>query len=161
MNNLHIINYNDFTPAELCNYLEERHYVQILSDLGSTKNYIETLTIEEDTPLIELINTLFHKLDLEINQLFTKDHILLFPYLIQNKDTVINLAPINLIHQRIIDILQKLRGLMNNYVQQPGWSNHFKICSNELHSLEQNIHHVIYVKEVFLWSKVKTSAIES
>ncbi len=158
MHNLHIINYNDFSAEELCNYLEERHYTQVLADLETTQNYIEFLLADSDenSELTGLINTLFHKLREEVQQLFVKDHILLYPHVKQNPGKYISLAPINTIHQRIMSILQKLRGLMNNYVQQPNWSNQFKICCNELYAIEQNIQHILYIKENFLWTKIKS-----
>ncbi|HUM50715.1 MAG TPA: hypothetical protein PK431_02830 [Chitinophagales bacterium] len=156
MQNLHVINYNDFLPSELCLYLEERHYVQILSDLASTKKYIENLISTENIENGNLIQSLFIKLEDEIKNLFVKDRILLFPHIIKNYDVPINLAPINLLHQRISTILQKLRSLMNNYIQQPSWSNQYKICCNELYSLEENIRMVLYIKENYLWIKLNS-----
>ncbi|MBK9328229.1 MAG: hypothetical protein IPM95_02715 [Sphingobacteriales bacterium] len=155
MHNLHIINYNDFSAEELCNYLEERHYPQILADLETTQNYLEFLSSEEHSETTDLTNTLFHKLQEEVKQLFVKDHILLFPHVKKHPVSQISLAPINSIHQRVMAILQKLRGLMNNYVQQPNWSNQFKICCNELYAIEQNIQHILYIKENFLWTKIE------
>lgn len=71
---------------------------------------------------------------------------------------VINLEPVNQIHGKISTILMQLRKLMNNYVQQPGWSNQLKICCNELYALEQSIQHVLYIKENFLWTKINNPA---
>jgi hypothetical protein len=51
-----------------------------------------------------------------------------------------------------------LRKLLNNYIQQPEWSNQFKICFNEIFSLEQTIQQVLYIKENFLWTKVNVIA---
>lgn len=159
MHNLHIINYNDFTPNELCHYLEERHYIQILTDMESIQKYLVNLTYKDDSEIIELISVVFRKLYVEVKQLFTKDSILLFPHLKNNENVQICLTPVNLLHQKINVILQQLRKLMNNYVQQPAWSNQLKICCNELFALEQSIQHVLYIKENFLWTKI--NAIES
>ncbi|HRH58877.1 MAG TPA: hypothetical protein PLS10_14600 [Chitinophagales bacterium] len=156
MHNLHIINYSDFTADELCHYLEDRHYMQILTDMESIQKYLENLSCNEENDLIELVNVIFHKLNVEVKQLFSKDKILLFPHLKKNVETPICLTPVNLLHQRINAILQQLRKLMNNYVQQPAWSNQFKICCNELFTLEQSIQHVLYIKENFLWTKINT-----
>ncbi len=154
MHNLHIINYSDLSISELCLYLEQRHYKQVLSDLELAAKYINDAEQNEHTELTGLIKILFDKLDAEIKQLFVKDNLLLFPHFIKNTHTQINLAPVNAIHQRVMNILQKLRGLLNNYVQQPEWSNAFKICCNELYALEQNMQHILYVKENFLWPKM-------
>ncbi len=154
MHNLHIINYNDFTADELCQYLEERHYKQILADMDAIQKYLENITYSEDSDVIELINIVFQKLHDEVKQLFVRDSILLFPHLKNNVEREICLTPINLLHHQINTILQQLRKLMNNYVQQPNWSNQFKICCNELFALEQSIQHILYIKENFLWTKI-------
>jgi hypothetical protein len=158
MHNLHILNYNDFTADELCQYLEERHYTQILADMESIQNYLMNLNCLEDSEIVEVAIVVFSKLNTEVKQLFTKDSILLFPHLKNNSTVKINLEPVNLIHGKISAILMQLRKLMNNYVQQPGWSNQLKICCNELYALEQSIQHVLYIKENFLWTKINSFA---
>lgn len=161
MHNLHIINYSDFEVGELCQYLEDRHYVQVLEDFETTGRYLMQLQPEsEETKVIELLNALFNKLHVEVKQLFVKDRILLFPHVKYHAEKEISLEPINQVHQRIIDLLQKMRGLMNNYVQQPKWTNQFKICCNELYALEQNIQHILYIKENFLWTKVNHTSVK-
>lgn len=157
MQNFQVINYNDFLPNELCHYLEERHYVQILTDLNTTQKYLDNLIISENTEEVTLLNALFLKLSTEINQLFVKDRILLFPHIIKNIQLEINLNPFNVLHQRINTILQKLRGLMNNYVQQPKWSNQLKICCNELYALDEKIRMVLFIKENYLWTRINSS----
>ncbi|HPA36856.1 MAG TPA: hypothetical protein PLA16_10835 [Chitinophagales bacterium] len=154
MYNLHIINYNDFTADELCHYLEERHYPQILTDFKMIERYIDQLVCSEDDESSTLIHAIFHKLETEVKQLFTKDKILLFPYIINHQESSISLQPINQLHQRILGLLQRMRGLLNNYVQQPEWSSNRKICSNELYALEQSIQRVLYIKENYLWTKI-------
>ncbi|MFN8283473.1 MAG: hypothetical protein U0U67_09685 [Chitinophagales bacterium] len=155
MQNLHVINYNDLSAEELCLYLEERHYVQVSADLSSVKRYIDNLINSDCNDQISLLQVLFIKLSDEVRQLFIKDKILLFPHIKNHRQSGINLAPINLLHQRISTILQKLRGLMNNYVQQPSWSSNLKICCNELYALEENIRMTLYIKENYLWTKIK------
>lgn len=156
MQNLHVINYNDFLPSELCHYLEERHYVQILSDLETAEKYLDNLIASENIENASLIQSLFIKLEDEIKNLFVKDRILLFPHIIKKLNIPINLMPINLVHQRISNLLQKFRCLMNNYIQQPNWSNQYKIFCNELYSLEENIRMVLYIKENYLWTKLNS-----
>ena len=157
MHNLHIINYNDFTSEELCHYLEDRHYTQILTDMESIQKYLVNLSIKDDSELIELINVVFRKLQAEVKQLFVKDNILLFPHMLNNAHVKINLGPVNQLHKQISGVLQQLRKLMNNYVQQPSWSNQLKIACNELFALEQSIQHVLYIKENFLWTKINNT----
>jgi len=154
MHRLHIITYHDFTVDELCQYLQERHYPQILGDMEAIQKYLVNLACNEDAELINLLDIIFRQLHLEVKQLFTKDSILLFPHLIDKEGIQINLKPINQIHQKINTILIQLRKLLNNYVQQPDWSNLFKICFNELFALEQSIQYVLYIKENFLWTKI-------
>jgi hypothetical protein len=156
MQQLHTINYHSFSPDELCNYLEARYYKQITLDFEPAKKYLIELAQNENSQTTDLLITLFDKLELEVVQLFVKDRILLFPFVVQQQPNSISLKPINIIHQRIITLLQKIRELMNNYVQQPHWSSLHKICSSELYGLEQLIHHVFYVKENFLWTKINS-----
>ena len=131
MHNLHIINYNDFSADELCHYLEDRHYTQIIADMESIQSFLMNLNCVEESEIVEVANVVFRKLYTEVKQLFTKD---------------------------ISSILMQLRKLMNTYVQQPGWSNQLKICCNELYALEQSIQHVLYIKENFLWTKINNPA---
>lgn len=158
MHNLHIINYNDFSADELCHYLEDRHYTQIITDMESIQSFLMNLNCLEESEIVEVTNVVFSKLYTEVKQLFTKDSILLFPHLKNNVTVKINLEPVNQIHGKISTILMQLRKLMNNYVQQPGWSNQLKICCNELYALEQSIQHVLYIKENFLWTKIDNPA---
>jgi iron-sulfur cluster repair protein YtfE (RIC family) len=157
MQHLHTVNYHNFSPNELCNYLDERYYTEISHNLETTYKYLTELAENENNQTTDLVLTLFAKLDFEIKQLFAKDRILLFPHLIAQHEQNISLAPINIIHQKIINLLQKIRELMNNYVQQPTWSTTYKICCNELYGLEQLIHYVFYVKENFLWTRINTA----
>lgn len=157
---LHSIDYHDFTIDELCDYLEERHYKQILSDMEITHYYLTHLSYTEQLDSAELINILFRKLQIELKQLFTKDSILIFPHLKKRSEVYVNLEPINTIHQKINGLLQQIRKLLNNYIQQPHWSSSIKICCNELYSLEQEVQLVLYLKENFLWTKINAASNE-
>lgn len=159
MRSLHAINYHNFSPNEICHYLDDRYYSQIIQNFDKTQKYIEELPETDYSPTLEVVITLFHKLQLEVNQLFIKDRILIFPHVIKKQSTSISLVPINIIHQRIIVLLQKIRELMNNYVQQPAWSSAYNIFCNELYGLEQLIHYVFYVKENFIWTRINAVVI--
>lgn len=154
MHKLHIINFNDFSVEELSKYLEDRYYTQILLDIESIQNLLDELSCNEDTEIVSVLNFIYSQLSVEVKQLFTKDKILLFPHLKNRPNTPINLRPFIQIHQKINIILIQLRKLLNNYIQQPEWTNQFKICFNEIFSLEQTIQQVLYIKENFLWTKV-------
>jgi len=154
MQQLHNINYQNFSPNELCNYLEDRYYNQVIQNFQTTRKYLNDLIQQEHSQTIDLIIVLFNKLEIEAKQLFAKDRILLFPHIIAQHTAGICLKPINEIHQRIIVLLQKIRSLMNNYVQQPHWSALYKISCNELLGIEQMLNHVLYVKENFLWTRI-------
>lgn len=159
MRNLHVINYNNFSPNEICQYLDDRYYSQVLQDFETVNKYIINLPQSDYTQSLELVITLFYKLETEINQLFVKDRILLFPHVISEQAFSISLVPINIIHQRIMTLLQKIREIMNNYVQKPTWSSAYKIFSNELYSLEQLIHHILFVKENYIWTRVNSTIV--
>lgn len=157
MQNIHAINYTDFSPNELCTYLEERYYTQIINDFENTKKYLKDLLQDEYSQNIDLVNSLFYKLEGETTKLFARDRILLFPHITNPTPAGICLKPMTEIHQRIIDLLQKIRGFMNNYVPQPLWSTNMKICCNELYVLEQEIQYVLYIKENFLWTRINNN----
>lgn len=154
MHTLQIINYYNFSSEELCQYLEERYYTQILSDMLTVQKYLTQLACNEDSDVVSVMNVVFQQLEQEVKQLFTKDKLLLFPYFKKQTEVNINLQPVQQIHQKIQTILIQLRKLLNNYIQQPDWSNGYKICVNELYALEQSIHQVLYIKENYLWAKL-------
>jgi len=154
MQNLCTINFSNFEPKSLCNYLENRIYLQVLSNIEITQKYVFELLQEDDSQTNDLLNSLVDIIFKEIRQLFTKDKLILFPHLISNNSTKINLEPTNEIHKRINRLLEKIRYLMNNYVAKPEWTSTHEICCNELFNLEQSILFIFYIKENYLWSKI-------
>lgn len=159
MNPTYIINYHDLSVDELCQYLEERCYSKILLDMESIQECLLQMIDTEDSELLNILHVVFFQLQTEVKQLFTKDRIILFRHIKSRTETPINLIPISQIHQKINTIMMQLRKLLNNYVQQPDWSNAFKICFNELYLLEQSLQHVLYLKENFLWTQVNKSMV--
>lgn len=157
MQSLHTLNFNDFSPSEICNYLSDRYFVQVMHNFEVSKKYLTALYEENQDQNIEWINNIFNILYEETKHLFSKDKILLFPHMMAQNATGINLEPVNEIHKRIIVLLNKIRNLMNNYVAQPNWSSVQKICCNELYNLEQSLLYVLYIKENFIWTRSKNN----
>ncbi|MEZ5054640.1 MAG: hypothetical protein R2807_07760 [Chitinophagales bacterium] len=154
MQHLYTLNFENFTSKELCSYLEDRMYIQVISNIENSKKYVFELMKEDDSQSNDLINSLLDILEKEIKQLFTKDRMILFPNLISQNPIKLNIEPINEIHKRINRLLEKIRYLLNNFVVKPDWTSTHKICCNELYNLEQSILYVFYVKENFLWTKI-------
>lgn len=159
MQSLHTLNFNDFSPNEICTYLADRYFVQVLHNFDVSKKYLITLYNESHDQNIEWLNTIFDILHEETKHLFSKDKILLFPHLVTPNAAGINLEPVNEIHKKIIGLLSKIRNSMNNYIAQPNWSSTQKICCNELFNLEQSLLYVLYIKENFIWTRSKTNFI--
>ncbi|HRB69843.1 MAG TPA: hypothetical protein PLC92_07030, partial [Chitinophagales bacterium] len=80
MQNLCTINFSNFEPKSLCNYLENRIYLQVLSNIEITQKYVFELLQEDDSQTNDLLNSLVDIIFKETRQLFTKDKLILFPH---------------------------------------------------------------------------------
>ncbi len=147
------LDFTKYTPDELCHYLEHKHFEHIKHQFEAALVYFQELHDEHLYIETEhLLVLLFKKLKEEVLQLIRRDTLIIFP-LISNNENQPSFVSSLQAHKRIIDILQKIRNLTNNYIQQPEWSKTYKFCCIELLELEEQIQEVIYIKENFILQK--------
>lgn len=143
-------------PKGLCILIENECQSAIRSSCKIIADYFaENAKQELPDPLYELVQLLFTKLQDEIEHLFRKETGLIFPAVKSAKPgyTISCKVPENIhqIQQGIINLLLKLRQLLNNYVVQPGWSREWRSCVNELFVLEREVHQWIYIEQSLLY----------
>ncbi|MES2774803.1 MAG: hypothetical protein V4722_11500 [Bacteroidota bacterium] len=158
----HLVNVTELEPADLCNYLEHKCYTGLGQSLQTITHYIEDLSAEpEGAEQVHLCSLLFQKLKDETGQLIRNDTLIIFPLIRNDKGTkpcTARKLPVELIrsmHQKIMQLLERIRHQNNNYISKPTWSNTLRICTNELFQLEQQLQQVIYMKENTLLPKVE------
>jgi iron-sulfur cluster repair protein YtfE (RIC family) len=146
-------------PEALCDFIEKECQTAINTSCTKITHYFSQETNKElPEPTFELAQILYAKLDDEVQHLFLKELGIIFP-------AIKNAGPGHCIHERIpdsiqhtqqviINLLLKLRQLLNNYVIQPGWNNEWKTCLNELFLLENLIHQWIYIEQSLLYPSI-------
>lgn len=161
MPDVHLVDYNSLMPEELCNYLEHKVYGSIRQLLQTCHHYNGQLhTMEKDVPS-DLLGLVFMRLQDETQQMMRNDELIIFPLIRNDKGTrpcPARKLPVEMMrqmHQKILQLLEKIRMLSNNYIAKPGWSSAYKIYCSELFSLEQQLQQAIYIKENVLLEKVK------
>lgn len=146
-------------PQGLCMLIENECQREIRSSCKEISDYFsEESNQEVPDPVYELVQLLFAKLQDEVEHVFLKETGLIFPAIRSAGPGYA--APQKLpesMHQTqqgIINLLQKLRQLLNNYVVQPGWSKAWRACVNELFVLEREIHQWIYIEQSLLYPSI-------
>jgi hypothetical protein len=146
---------NTFTTPELCRYIEVKFYNQIQLHCNVIKLFIDDCKI--DYEVFDLLTLLFNKFEMEINRIIKNDSLILFQKMIHLNfySTEISLDKIKKKHSLIIELLQKIRVLFNNYIYLPSWNINTKLISNEFLELENTINNCIFIKENFLWIRIQ------
>jgi iron-sulfur cluster repair protein YtfE (RIC family) len=160
MPDVHLVDVNSLAPADLCNYLEHKYYNNIRQSIQTVQHYVNDLENSSEGKA-DLLILLFIRLKDETQQMIRNDELIIFP-LIRNDKGVrpcpARKLPIEMMrqmHQKIMQVLEKIRQLVNNYIVLSNWDAAFKICCNELYSLEQLLQQAIYIKENVLLHKIK------
>ena len=152
-------------PAGLCDFIEKECQTDIKTSCQKiTYYFFQESNKEISEPVFELIQILYVKLDDEVQHLFLKESGIIFPAIKKlEPGTFIQQKIPDTIHQTqqiIINLLLKLRQLLNNYVTHPGCDKEWKACVNEIFILENLIHQWIYIEQSLLYpaitSKVNT-----
>ena len=140
----------------LCMLIENECQSEIRSSCKVIADYFAENTKQEvPDPLYELVQLLFTKLQDEVEHLFRKETVLIFPVIKNVKSAYTILSKVTesiyQTQQGIINLLLKLRQLLNNYTVQPGWSREWRSCVNELFVLEREVHQWIYIEQSVLY----------
>ncbi len=146
-------------PAGLCNFIETECQPDINASFEKITGYFSVENNKEiPEPVFELAQLLYAKLDDEVQHLFRKESGLIFPAIkkASSGSPIEQKIPdsIQTTQKVIINLLQKLRQITNNYVIQPNWSKEWKSCVNELFVLESKIHQWIYIEQSMLYPTI-------
>jgi iron-sulfur cluster repair protein YtfE (RIC family) len=151
------------TAPELCDFLEKAFYAEIRQLLETIQQHVDEIPGEGDaSSQVELFSLLFSKLKDEVMQMMRNDKLIIFPLIRNDKQETpcparkLPLQMIQNMHQKIMQLLEKIRQQANNYLPKPGWQPAFIHSSAEMFKLEQEIHKAIYTKENELLKKVST-----
>ena len=138
----------ELSPESLCKIIENNckkiaHY------------FDEEPNRELPVAVSELVQLIFAKLQDELQHLFLKESGILFPGIKKHDpDFLVEPRLSENIHQTqkiIVNLLLKLRQLLNNYVIHPEWSKEWKTCVNEIFQLENKVHQWIYIEQSLLY----------
>lgn len=157
---------NFLSPVGLCNLVEFEYQAEIRASCSAIDRYLSTHPAIREVSLSvsELMQLIFSKLEDELKHLFLKETGIVFPCIKKRYHTDKNIfeqyldykvfETVHNSHQVIIDLTQKIRGLMDNYIIKSGWSRDWKNCVTEMSLLENKILFCIQVEEELLYPKV-------
>lgn len=153
------VNLSDLSVDEICEYLQYKHYHHILSDFEILRKYIYTCNLHEkdNDDTHGILRILIDKLYQDCNLLIKNDTYIFFPK-IKNETEVIQKNTLEIfkkIHQNIIENLNKIKKLYNNYQQEKYWNSYTQLSMIEMIQIDETIRNIIYIKEKYIWNKIK------
>jgi iron-sulfur cluster repair protein YtfE (RIC family) len=157
----HLVEVNELSPPQLCHYIEQKHYLPIRQSLATLREYAEKLQHSDIEPeKLGLAAMLFVRLMEEMEQVIRNDLMILFPLVLQEVTGVRNSSihiPLQMIREKnkkILNLLERLRALANNFILKPEWDTDTRMFFEELFTLDQMISQAIYLKENVLLPKL-------
>jgi iron-sulfur cluster repair protein YtfE (RIC family) len=156
----HLVEVNELSPPQLCQYIHQKQYLPITQAFDSIEEYASEAEQHNDSlEILGLVSLLFHKLKDETAQLIRNDEQIIFPLIkklgIQPQLHAPHL-PLKMIREKnkkILNLLEKLRLVANGYMLKPEWSSDVRLYFEELFNLDQMIAQAIYLKENVLLPK--------
>jgi Regulator of cell morphogenesis and NO signaling len=158
---------NDLTPQKLCNLITLEYHPEILTLCTNIDNYFSDHPCTAEIPVAtsELTHLLFNKLYDEVRHLFLKETGIVFPCIIKKYTSTANHSDNNCldssvsktVHRNqvvIIDLIEKIRALLNGFTIEPEWDKELKKCIARLFILETKILEWIHIEQKFLYPKV-------
>jgi len=150
----HLVEVNELSPPQLCHYIEQKHYLPIRQSLVTLREYAEKVQhTDVDPEKLGLAAMLYVRLMEEMEQVIRNDLMILFPLIMQQTDhsTTGNIhIPVQMIREKnkkILNLLERLRSLANNFILKPEWDTDTRLFFEELFTLDQMISQAIYLKE--------------
>jgi regulator of cell morphogenesis and NO signaling len=162
------VNFSEMRLDKLVDYLSNTHHPYVKSAISRFKIYLKTIIKidKEKHPEVQQISLLIGELTALMDQHLTMEEHLLFPYidaLVKKQgiwvgsSTPLSENPVKKIkaeHSRIIEILEKIREISNNYLPAVNSSPALKLCYAQLFDFEQDIHRHIFLEEKILFPKL-------
>lgn len=155
------------TPEGLCNLIEYKYQREIQGSAERIKEYLyeNAQILELSDSVSELVHMLFGKLNDEVEYLFKKESVIIFPCIKHHYNGTEKIIPTTCVentvyrniqgtHKVILNLVHKLRQVLDNYSTEPGWSNEWKECLNEMFTLENKIYNWIHLEQNFLYPKI-------
>lgn len=148
------------TIESMCDDIVSSHHLPIMAACKSVSNFLQTNAVVKDLSPenTELLQLLHQKLEDELTHLFLKETGIIFPSiknkLAEHAQTLLASSVLDLVlhaHQVILQLLQKERQILNNYVTCYHWDPAWDSVVNELFSIETMVHHFIHVEQSKLY----------
>lgn len=146
-------------PATLCRFIEK----DCQPGISHSCKKIQAFFLHQSTENIsmesaELVQLLFSRLQDEIKHVFLKEKGIVFPLIKKSRggfalDEKIR-EGIYSAQKLMVNLLLKLRQLLDNYLVKPGSGKEWRSCVNELFLLENKIHQWIYIEQTLLYPAV-------
>jgi iron-sulfur cluster repair protein YtfE (RIC family) len=148
------------TIESMCDDVVTSHHTPIMAACKSVSNFLQSNLVIKDLSAdnTELLQLLHQKLEDELSHLFLKEMGIIFPSV---KNKLAEQAPILLAssvltlvlhaHQLILQLLQKERQILNNYVTSYKWDASWVSIVNELFNLESMVQRYIHFEQSKLY----------
>ncbi len=154
------------TPEGLCNLIEMDFIPDIQLSLEDIQKYFDkNIHTKADPVSAELVALMFIKLKDELDHLFRKEKGILFPFIKQSFAGTMRVGKskgidakvidsLNKTQKGIIQLLQKMRQVLNNYSPLSYSTPEWKDCVNDMFELENKIFQWIHIEQTLLYPKV-------
>lgn len=155
------------TPEGLCNLIEYKYQKEIQQSAGKIKDYLDdnAQILELSDSVSELVHLLFQKLYDEVEHLFKKESVIIFPCIKHHYNGTEKIIPSTCVentvyrniqgtHKVILNLVHKMRQVLDNYSTEPNWSREWKDCLNEMFTLENKVYNWIHLEQNFLYPKI-------
>jgi len=155
------------TPEGLCNLIEYKYQREIQESTGRIEHYLDenAQIVELSDSVSELVHLLFSKLNDEVQHLFKKESVIIFPCIKHHFNGTERIIPTTCVensvyrniqgtHKVILNIVHKLRQILDNYTADNSWSGGWKDCLTEMFTLENKIYNWIHLEQNYLYPKI-------
>ncbi len=162
------------SPVGLCALIQGEYHPSINASCRKIEDFLLSSHFGKDLsiPSSELVQLVFMKLADEIRHFFLKESGIIFPAIQKigkqhkgkdhkDRPQAIHLQnplleTIHQCQQVIMNLLQKLRHLLEDYNIQPNWHKDWKECVNEMYLLETKIYQWVHIEGSLLYPKLSS-----
>lgn len=153
-----------FSVQEICNHILTEYHAPILRSCNVIRTYLQQHTPISELPetVSEIVPLVFQKIEDELTHTFRKETGIVFPRIQQiqtSKDTGLQpkvLETMLTTQQTLIQLLQKLRQLMHNYITRPDWPASLRACINEMFLLETYVLRWVHFEQSSLYPQLNS-----
>lgn len=144
----------------MCDEIVLSHHTPIMTTCKSVSHFLQSNAVIKDLSAenTELLPLLHQKLEDELSNLFLKETGIIFPSVknkaAQHAATLLAASVLDLVlhaHQLILQLLQKERQILNNYVTSYNWDISWTSIVNELFNLEIMVQRYIHFEQSKLY----------